>query len=753
MKSPYALAATALLIFFSQNGVAAAPKDSGPKKSVGAVPTKASVEKSRTVEEIAEFARNSIVVVSHVGRDGKVDGVGSGFVVSSNGLIATSLHVIGEGRPVSVQFANGQRFDATGIHAWDRKVDLAIVKIDTTNLVALQLGDSDTLKQGTPVVALGNPHGLDHSVVAGVVSAKREIDGNEMIQIAIPIEPGNSGGPLLDMQARVHGILTLKSAVTDNLGFAMPVNALKPLLDKPNPVAMSAWLTLASLNQKEWKSLFGARWTQKAGRISVESAGKGFGGRALCLAQSEVPARPFEVTVTVKLDDEAGAAGLAFAADGADRHYGFYPSAGQMRLTRFDGPSVYSWVVLKQIATPHYRPGDWNTLRVRVEKEKILCYVNDQFVCEVEDNELLGGQCGLAKFRETKAVYKDFRVGKTVPASAVPAEVLAQVTKQVEKLPAGKFDPALVAALQPNAQASQSILAERARMLEREAKQLRKLATAVHQKAVTSELLKLMELPDDKVDLFFATLLLAKLDNAELDVEAYRRQLDQMARDLKAKLAANTDERSRLDALTSYLFRENGFHGSRSDYYNRANSYINDVLDDREGMPITLSVVFIELARRIGLESVAGVPLPSHFIVRHTPKNGEPQLIDVFDGGKLITRADAEQMVLKNTGRALREADLKPASKRLILARILRNLLGSLTREEVGENSPLRYLNLVIALDPETVSERWNRALLLLQTGDAKLAREDLLWILEKQPAGVNLERVEELLRELNRQK
>src|SRR5207253_5133564 len=122
-----------------------------------------------------------------------------------------------------------------------------------------------TLNQSTALVEMSNPLGLERSIVQGVVSAKRDFDGVEMIQLAIPIEPGNSGGPLLDLQGRVHGLLTLKSAITPNLGFAMPVNALKSLLKKPNPVPMERWLTIATLNRQEWTPLFGARWTQKGG--------------------------------------------------------------------------------------------------------------------------------------------------------------------------------------------------------------------------------------------------------------------------------------------------------------------------------------------------------------------------------------------------------------------------------------------------------------------------------------------------------
>src|SRR6185503_12795646 len=106
--------------------------------------------------------------------------------------------------------------------------------------------------------------------------------------------------------------------------------------------------------------------------------------------------------VSVRLDDEAGAAGLIFATDGGDQHYGFYPSAGQLRLTRFDGPDVYSWKILEQKASKQYRPGDWNQLRVRVETNKISCFVNGDLVIQSADAALRTGGVGLAKFRQTE---------------------------------------------------------------------------------------------------------------------------------------------------------------------------------------------------------------------------------------------------------------------------------------------------------------------------------------------------------------
>lgn len=140
------------------------------------------------VEQLAESARPSIVVIHHTGREGKRIGLGAGFVVSADGLIATNLHVIGEGRPITVQLADGAKHEVTVVQASDRSHDLALVKINAKNLKPLPLGNSDTLKPGQAIAALGHPQGLEHSVVTGVLSGKRDVEGIPMLQIAMPIE-------------------------------------------------------------------------------------------------------------------------------------------------------------------------------------------------------------------------------------------------------------------------------------------------------------------------------------------------------------------------------------------------------------------------------------------------------------------------------------------------------------------------------------------------------------------------------------
>jgi regulator of sirC expression with transglutaminase-like and TPR domain len=705
---------------------------------------------SKAVEQLVEKVRQSIAVITFAGRDGKRQGLGTGFVVDGGGLIATNLHVIGEARAITVELG-GKQYEVSSIHASDRSFDLALLRINAKNLPSLALGDSDTLKQGQNVLAFGNPLGLTHSVVSGVVSSKREVEGRPMIQIAIPLERGNSGGPLLDLDGRVQGIVTMKSLVTSNLGFATPVNDLKKLIQKPNPIPMSRWLTIGALDPADWTPVFGAHWRQHAGHILVEGEGAGFGGRSLCLWQHQVPPLPFEIAVAVRLDDEAGAAGLVFAADGGDNHYGFYPSAGKLRLTGFAGPDVFSWKILRQEPSVHYRPGDWNTLKVRIEKDRLRCFVNGELVFETAEFDPAGAKVGLAKFRDTIAEFKNFQVDKEIISPRPPKDVVKRITQSVANIsPQNPAKPELVKSLLPDAELSLRVLRDRAKLLEQEAGQLRQLAQAVHYQRVDADLVKALQGKEEDIDLVHAALLVARLDNDELDIDPYRKEIERMARDIQAALPKDADGPAKLAALNKYLFAERGFHGSRGDYYNRSNSYLNEVLDDREGIPITLSVLYMELARRLGLKMV-GIPMPGHFVVEHRPEKGEGQLIDVFEGGKTLTRKEANQRITEQTGEPLTDEELKPASKKAIVIRMLHNLLSIAGRNRDAPGT-LHYFDAILAIDADAAHDRLMRAVFRFQSGQKKEALEDTEWFVDHHPKGPDTERALELRRLIERE-
>jgi serine protease Do len=706
---------------------------------------------ARSVAEIAEATRPSLVKITQAGREGEY-GVGSGFVVSGDGLIVTNRHVIGEARRLKVEGSDGRVHDVVEVFAHDAKLDLAVLRVATRDLKPLELGDSEAAKQGEPIVAMGNPEGLAYSVVEGVISeAQRDVDGQSMIQVAIPIERGNSGGPLLDRQGRVLGVLTLKSARTENLGFAMPSAALKKLLEKPNPIPMERWLTIGVLNPRFWTTVMGAQWTQRAGVVQVTQAGDGFGGRALCLWNDKPDESGFEAAVTVRLGDEAGAAGLAFCADGGSRHYGFYPSGGRLRLTRFDGPDVFSWKILRELDSDAYRPGEWNTLRVRVDGARIRCFVNETSVLELEDEGLRGGVAGLCKFRRTAASFKDFRTGADVSEKRPSPGVEAGLRDAVEALRVGRISrESAFGSLGGERESSRRMLLEKSAALEKEASMLRVFATELHQRTVRRELVAELEKPDPEADLLRCALLLSKHDNPDLDVAVYERGVEQMVRELRAdaEIAAGTDGAVR--RLNRYLFEENGFHGSRSDYGNPSNSYLNEVLDDREGLPITLSVLYIELARRLGIRGVSGIPLPGRFMVGYRKgEDGEISLVDVYEGGRLLSMEEGVAAVSEDG--AVPPGAKRPALKRDILLRMVRNLLGPLMDSRSTPKEALPYLEIVLALDPDAARERLARAFVREGLGERLAAAEDVRWMLEHLPPGLGEERRDTLERWLAR--
>jgi len=445
------------------------------------------------IEKLTERSLPSLVAITHLGRDGKVRGTGSGFIISADGLIATNLHVIGDGRPIRVELHDGKTYDVSEVHAWDRRADIAIIKIDAKEkLQPLPIGNSGDIKQGQPIVAFGNPRGLPFSVVNGVVSAIRKLEKEftveggipdfPMIQVAMPIEMGNSGGPIVSLEGKVLGIVTIKSLVTANLGFATPVNILKPMIERPNPVPIGNWLTIGNLDPNQWTPVMGGEWRQHAGVITADGYGSGFGGRTLCLSERPVPTPPYELAVKVRLDDEGGAAGLAFAADGGETHYGFYPSNGQLRLTKFHGPDIYSWEILRQVTTDAYRPGEWNHLRVRVESDKIICYVNGEKVMEAGDAAAQGGKAGVCRFRKPAARFKNFSIGPDLSEKPVPKELLAKLSKQINSYSRNGGDRSKVAAaLASNVNPSKKLLDKKAGELEARALELRQLNQILHE--------------------------------------------------------------------------------------------------------------------------------------------------------------------------------------------------------------------------------------------------------------------------------
>ncbi len=167
-------------------------------------------------------------------REFKQRSLGSGFLITKDGYIFTNNHVVEKADKIKVRLSNGKEYDAKVVGK-DAKTDLALIKIKAAgNLPVVEFGDSERLRVGEWVMAIGNPFGLEQTVTAGIVSAKGRVIGSgpydNFIQTDASINPGNSGGPLFNMEGRVVGINTAIVAHGQGIGFAIPINMAKEIL-------------------------------------------------------------------------------------------------------------------------------------------------------------------------------------------------------------------------------------------------------------------------------------------------------------------------------------------------------------------------------------------------------------------------------------------------------------------------------------------------------------------------------------------
>lgn len=215
--------------------------------------TQAVESKDKTIEDIIEEVNHSVVGISKIKDMGSSifteDGIeklglGTGIIASSNGYIITNKHVSGDKySSCYVTLENGNTYDATVVWA-DATLDLSIVKINLEGLTTIKLGDSNSVKAGQSVYAIGNPIGyeFERTVTSGIISAKsrtlkftengEEVLMTDLIQTDATINPGNSGGPLINTNGEVIGINSLKIDSAEGIGFAVPINVIKPIIEK-----------------------------------------------------------------------------------------------------------------------------------------------------------------------------------------------------------------------------------------------------------------------------------------------------------------------------------------------------------------------------------------------------------------------------------------------------------------------------------------------------------------------------------------
>ncbi|HEY7679776.1 MAG TPA: transglutaminase-like domain-containing protein [Terriglobia bacterium] len=233
-----------------------------------------------------------------------------------------------------------------------------------------------------------------------------------------------------------------------------------------------------------------------------------------------------------------------------------------------------------------------------------------------------------------------------------------------------------------------------------------------HLEELAKRLREVMRQPEERISLAEAALLIAAFEYTDLDPVRYIRRLDQMAGAVAARVPERTDPLGVISQINRFLFEEEGFRGNTQDYYDPRNSFLNDVLDRRTGIPIMLSTVYLEIAGRLQFPLV-GVGMPGHFLVKHPHLE---ILIDPFGRGRILTAEECEKRMKEVLGESVPfdASYLAGVSKLHTVTRMLNNLRNVyLNLRQFGK--ALQATELALALHPDSPEEMRQKAAFLLE--------------------------------------
>lgn len=226
-----------------------------------------------------------------------------------------------------------------------------------------------------------------------------------------------------------------------------------------------------------------------------------------------------------------------------------------------------------------------------------------------------------------------------------------------------------------------------------------------------------------------AALTIAMEDYPSLEIDAYLRRLDALASSVQVLIGQEESAINCIDCLNHVLFVQEGLHGNTEDYYDPRNSFLNEVLDRKQGIPISLSVIYMEVARRIGFP-IHGVGFPGHFIVKHVTDDKET-LLDPFNGGHILTLKNCQELLDRVYGGSVQvqPTHLQSMSRKAIISRMLFNLKGIYYQKDEYAKA-LSIVDRVLMLNPGIPSEIRDRGLLYMQTSLFAKALADLEYYL-----------------------
>ncbi len=267
------------------------------------------------------------------------------------------------------------------------------------------------------------------------------------------------------------------------------------------------------------------------------------------------------------------------------------------------------------------------------------------------------------------------------------------------------------------------------------------------------QLAKLVRAPQSSFDIAECALIIAQQEYPNLDITGYLRQLNHLADRLRARLPADAGKPHVISMLNHFLFRELGYAGNFDNYYDPRNSFLNDVIDRRVGIPITLSILYIEIARRVGV-ALQGISFPGHFLAKCVTDQGVI-VLDPFNKGISLSEADLRER-LGESGDSSAHSDtplvvlLRPATPHEILVRLARNLKAIYIQARDLEKA-VAMSNLILCVNPIDIKELRERAALYHQLFCFRAALADFERLVELDVDAAEDDDIRETIAELKK--
>ena len=255
---------------------------------------------------------------------------------------------------------------------------------------------------------------------------------------------------------------------------------------------------------------------------------------------------------------------------------------------------------------------------------------------------------------------------------------------------------------------------------------------------------------DEKIDLEKAALYIAQEEYPELDIDRYLSAIDKMAAEIQTRLPAESYPLRIVQTINQYLYKDLGFSGNSEDYYDPRNSFLNDVIDRKTGIPISLALLYLAIAKRIDFPMI-GIGMPGHFLIRPVVNDEMDIFVDAFNNGEILFPQDCQDRLNQLAGQAveMRPKFLEAVAPRQFLARMLTNLKGVYLNQGKIEKC-LTMIERILILFPNSPFELRDRGIIHFQTNRWIEARQDLESYLNGVPMANDRDVIQQLLDQID---